>query len=69
MGHTRNALEKGFLDMYGLGGGGGAEPYFFENWPLPLTVWVFLPVLIRFQTFLPSPPSPITRCALGGRGG
>ena len=26
--------------MYGLGG--GPEPYFFETWPLPLTVWVFL---------------------------
>ena len=25
--------------MYGLGG--GAEPYFFENWPLPLPGWVF----------------------------
>ena len=27
--------------MYWLGGGGGPEPYFLENWPLPLTGWVF----------------------------
>ena len=31
--------RKGFSEMYGLGG--CPEPYFFENWPLPLTVWVF----------------------------
>ena len=37
----RKALEKGFSEMYWLGGGGGPEPYFFENWLLPLTGWVF----------------------------
>ena len=31
VGYIRKALEKGFLEMYGLGGTGGAEPYFFLN--------------------------------------
>ena len=39
MGYIGKALEKGFSEMYGLGG--GPEPYFFKNWPLPLTGWVF----------------------------
>ena len=39
-GRTRKALEKGFLEMYGRGGG-GLEPYFFEYWSLPLAVWGF----------------------------
>ena len=51
------ALEKGFSEMYGLGG--GLDPYFFKNWPLPLTGWVFLPVLVRFQTDCTAPLSPL----------
>ena len=40
MGHTWKALKKGpFGDVWVRGGGGRPEPCFFENWPLPLTVW------------------------------
>ena len=56
MGYTRKALEKGFLEMYGLGLGEGVQPYFFKNWPLGLMVWVFfLPALIRYQTECTAP--------------
>ena len=54
--------------MFGLGGG-GSELYFFENRPLPLAVWVVLPVLVGFQTFLSSTPHPHYRVRFGGGGG
>ena len=38
MGYIGKALEKGFSDMYGLGGG-GLEPCFSENWLLPLEIF------------------------------
>ena len=52
--------------MYGLGG--GREPYFFETWLLPLTVWGFLPVLVRFQIVCTA-PLPSLPGALWGGGG
>ena len=68
MGYIRKALEKGFLKMYGNGGGSGTGFFPFENWPLLL---IFLGFVVRFQTFFPPPPphpTPITGCALGGGG-
>ena len=56
-GYIPKALENGFSDMYWLGG--GPEPYFFEKWPLPLTGWVFLSVLVRFQTNCTAPLPPL----------
>ena len=40
--------------MNGLGGG-GPEPYFFENWPLPLTGWVFFACSDGFRQTAPHP--------------
>ena len=50
MGYIRKALEKGFSEMYGLGGGGSGTIFCRK---LAVTVdrlGFFLPVLIRFQT-------------------
>ena len=54
MGYIRKALEKGFSEMYGLGGGSGT--IFFRK--LAVTVdrlGFFLPVLVRFQTDCTAP--------------
>ena len=58
MRYIRKALEKGFLDMYWLGG--GPEPYFFKKWPLPLTGWVFFVCSSPVSDRLHCTPSPIT---------
>ena len=58
MGYIGKALEKGFSEMYGLGG--GPEPYFFENWPLPLTGWVFFACSSLVSDRLHCTPTPIT---------
>ena len=55
MGYIRKALEEGFSEMYGLGG--GPQPYF----PQKLAIIVdglefFLPVLVRFHTDCTAPP-------------
>ena len=39
--------------------GGGLEPCFFKNRPLPLTVGFFLPVLVQFQTDCTTPLLPV----------
>ena len=57
--------SKRFSDTHGLGRGGGSRIYFFENWPLPLTVRGFLPVLVRFQTHCTAPLPPFAGCTLG----
>ena len=59
MGYIRKALEKGFWDMYGLGGGSGTI-FFFQK--LAVTVdrlGFFLPILVRFQTDCTAPLSPL----------
>ena len=58
MGYIRKALEKGFSEMYGLGG--GPEPYFFEIWPLLLTGWVFFACSSPVSDRLHRTPTPIT---------
>ena len=39
---------------------GGAEPYFFEKWPLPLTGWVFFVCSSPVSDRLHCTPTPIT---------
>ena len=58
VGYIRKALEKGFSEMYGLGG--GPEPYFFKNRPLPLTGWVFFACSSPVSDRLHRTPTPIT---------
>ena len=58
MGYIWKALEKGFSEMYGFMG--GSEPYFFENWPLPLTGWVFFACSGQVSDRLHRTPTPIT---------
>ena len=55
VGYIRKALEKGFWRCMGLGGG-GPEPYFSENWPLPLTVWGFF--CLFWSSFRHTAPHP-----------
>ena len=58
MGYIRKALEKGFSDMYWLGGGSGT--IFFRN--LAITVdrlGFFLSVLVPFQTDCTAPLPPL----------
>ena len=43
-----------------MGWGGGPEPYFFENWPLPLTGWVFFACSDPVSDRLHRTPTPIT---------
>ena len=57
-GYIRNALEKGFSEMYGLGG--VQNHIFFENWPLPLTGWVFFACSSPVSDRLHRTPTPIT---------
>ena len=59
MGYIRKALEKGFSDMYWLGGG-GPEPYFFEKGPLLLTGWVFFVCSSPVSDRLHCTSTPIT---------
>ena len=55
--------------MYVLkGGGGGSGTIFFENWPLPLMVWVFWPVLVRVLAACTAPLPPLW-VRFWGRGG
>ena len=59
VGYIWKALEKGFSEMYWFRGG-GPEPYFFENWPLPLTGWVFFACSGPVSDRLYHTPTPIT---------
>ena len=43
-----------------MGWGGGPEPYFVENWPLPLTGWVFFACSDPVSDRLHRTPTPIT---------
>ena len=45
--------------MYGLGGG-GSGPYFFQNWPLPLTGWGFFACSGPVSHILHHTPTAIT---------
>ena len=60
VGYIRKALEEGFSEMYWLGGGGGPEPYFLENWQLPLTGWVFFACCGLVSDRLHRIPTPLT---------
>ena len=58
VGYIRKALEEGFSEMYWLGG--GPEPYFLENWPLPLTGWGFFACYRLVSDRLHRTPTPLT---------
>ena len=51
-------LKGGFSEMYGLEG--GPEPFFSENWPLPLTGWAFFACSSPVSDRLHRTPTPIT---------
>ena len=66
MGYIQKALEEGFSEMYGLGGGGGN--IFFRKLAVTIDgLGFFLPILVRFQTHCTA-PRPHYRVQFGGGG-
>ena len=60
VGDIRKALEKGFSEMHGLGGGSGTI-FFPKIGHYRCQVGFFLSVLVRFQTDCTAPLPPLLR--------
>ena len=72
MGYIWKSLEKCFLEMYGVGGGGSGTIFFRKLAITGVSLGFLLPVLVRFQTHCTSPQPPLPGALLGGgdfRGG